>query len=304
MKKLIYVTGIFLVMSLLVLGISSCSGGGELEAENARLAEENALLKEIAGPLPASLDQYFPPAAPAPVWLLEMFALAGPFEGIGIDLAQGDIEGAMANYNAFKAQYTKMSEMGPEWKDKFPSEPVDALGEALASGDPGKVGPAMGAVGGVCGACHSLNQVKAFQKYHWGDFDAIEIKDPVSGENLGWRDYMFALAGSFGGITNDLAQGQNDNAVANFEAFDARFDALGSSCFSCHSSERTYFVDATVQGMIDQLGEAVSAPNPDMAAIGGLAGGIGNESCFKCHLVHIPAQNTKHKWETFEDLFK
>ncbi len=33
------------------------------------------------------------------------------------------------------------------------------------------------------------------------------IKDPISGENLVWWDYMFALAGSFGGITNDLAQG-------------------------------------------------------------------------------------------------
>jgi len=303
MKKATYLIGLFLGISLLTIGISSCAGG-DLEAENARLAEENALLKEIAGPLPASLDQYFPPAAPAPIWLIEMFGLSGPFEGIGNDLGQGDIDGAMANFEAFKAQYTKMSTMVPEWTDKFPMEPVDALGEALESGDPSKVGPAMGGVGAVCGSCHIINQVKAFQKYHWGDFEVIEIRDPISGENLAWRDFMFAMAGAFGGITNDLAQGQTDNAIANFEAFEARFNALGGACFNCHPTERTYFVDASVKGMIAQLGEAVKAPNPDMEAIGGLAGGIGNESCMKCHLVHIPAQNTKAKWERYEDLFK
>lgn len=310
MKKVTVLTGLVLGISLLAIGISSCGSGDleaqvtDLEGQVAALEADNELLKEIAGPLPASLDQYFPPAAPAPIYLIEMFALAGPFEGIGVDLGQGDIDGAMANYNAFKEQYTKMSEMVPEWKGKFPSEPVDALGEALTSGDPSKIGPAMGAVGGVCGACHELNMVKAYQKYHWQDFDNIEIRDPISGENLGWQEYMFALAGAFGGITNDLAQGQVDNAIANFEVFDARFDALGGSCFNCHTSERTYFVDASVQGMIDQVGQALLAPTPDPGAIGGIIGGIGNESCMKCHLVHIPSQNTKGKWEHYEDLFK
>ena len=137
-----------------------------LQGEKASLEGQKQILIDIAGPLPASLDQFFPPAAPAPVYLFEMFALAGPFEGIMVDLQEGDIPGVQANFEAFKAQYEKMSGMVPEWTDHFPMEPVEALGQALANGDPAQVGPAMGGVGGVCGSCHMLDMVKAQQKYH------------------------------------------------------------------------------------------------------------------------------------------
>jgi cytochrome c556 len=277
----------------------------DLEAAKATLEQQNQTLKDIAGPLPESLDNYFPPKAPAPVWLLEMFALSGAAEGIFIDLQQQDIEGAMANFEAFKAQYSKMAEMVPEWKDRFPMEPVEALGKALASGDPAQVGPAFGQVGAVCGSCHLVNQTKAMQKYHWPDFEAIELTDPVTNEKVSWTDYMFGMALAYTGMDNDLRQGQLDNARQNFEAFSAMFKALPTEgCTKCHDTPRTYFVDESVQAMVDQLGQALAADAPDAQAIGQLSGGIGNESCFKCHLVHLPAAHTKARWEAFADLFK
>jgi hypothetical protein len=276
-----------------------------LEAENTALQAQNAFLKELAGPLPTSLDNYFPPNAPAPIWLIEMFALSGPFEGIMVDLQQGDLDGVQANYDAFAVQYAKMSEMVPEWKDKFPSEPVAALGEALKSGDPAQVGPAMGQVGQVCGECHLVNQSKAFFKYHWPAFDEVRLPDPVSGDEVGWVDYMFGMAGAFTGIGNDLGQGQLENARSNFDAFSARIKALHEEgCVQCHATPRTYFVDESVFALVDQLGEALQAAQPDPEAIGALTGAIGNESCMKCHFVHIPAAAAQTQAEIFADLFE
>ena len=282
-----------------------------LEELKSGLEEENRVLKEIAGPLPASLDKFFPPIAPVPVFLFEMFALAGPFEGIMIDLQQGDIAGVQTNYEAFKAQYEKLAGFVPEWKDRFPNDPVDNLGEALKSSDPQKIGQAMGQVGQTCGSCHLLFQAKAFQQYHWGDFHAIKITDPLSKESLEFDDFMIRLAGSFGGIGNDLAQGQLDNARNNFSAFSTQFETFSSkACVECHKDPagneipRKYFVDENITQLIAQLGQALEAETPDAAAIQQLSGAIGNESCMKCHLVHVPAAKTKEIWKEFSTLFE
>ena len=207
--------GVVFVLLLLAAVLAGCTDQQQitqLQADKAALQEQNKQLKELVGPLPASLDNYFPPKAQAPIWLIEMFALASPLESIEVDLQQGDIAGAKANYTAFKTQYAKMAEMVPEWKARFPMAPVEALGKALESGDPKQVGPAMGQVGQVCGSCHLANQTKAFVKYHWPDFEALKLTDPVSKESVAWVDYMRAMAGAFTGISNDLQQGQVDNA--------------------------------------------------------------------------------------------
>ena len=276
-----------------------------LQQERGKLQAQNNTLKVLAGPLPASLDNFFPPKAPAPIYLFEMFALSGAFSGIGVDLQERDVPGVQKNYEAFKAQYAKMSGMVPEWKELFPTAPVEALGVALSSGDPAKIGPAMGQIGQVCGTCHLLNQTKAHQKYHWPDFGIIKLTDPVSKQSLSWVDYMFAMAGAYDGIGNDLGQGQLENARKQFDAFSARFKALPTiACVNCHTTPRTYFVDASMMTMVDNLGKEISSATPDPKKVGDLIGVVGNESCMKCHLVHLPAQSTKDRWNAVGDLFK
>jgi hypothetical protein len=282
-----------------------------LEMEKQALEEQISVLKQIAGPLPASLDQHFPPKAPGPVFLFEKFALSGAFEGIIVDLQQNDTSGIQSNYEFFKSQYQKMSEMVPEWKERFTMEPVESLGEALTGGDPAKVGPALEEVGKVCGSCHLLFQTKAHQKYHWKDFEEIELTDPLSNETIDLHDFMERMTLAFNGIGNDLRQGQLENARKDFQAFNSRFKALAKNgCKECHQDPagkeipRKYYVDASVQGMIDQLGQVLSESSPDAQAIEQLSGGIGNESCMKCHLVHFPAAHTKERWEKLADVFE
>jgi hypothetical protein len=318
MKKPYLVAGLaFGAGVAVILGLAACNSGPsqadldklkadnqQLTAANQKLTADNLQLKILGGPPPASLDQYFPPKAPAPVYLIEMFTLAGPMESIGADLQKQDIAGAKTHFQAFKAQYDKVAKMVPEWTSRFPEAPITALGAAIDSGDPAKIGPAMGGIGQVCGDCHLVYQVKVQQKYHWIDFDNIKVNDPVSKTALSFGDYMVAMTGSFGGSLGGSTQA--------FQAFTAQYNALAAdSCKQCHTDPvtgkeipRKYFVDADSMALIDQLGKAVSANPPDAAAIGNLSGAIGNEICLKCHLVHLQAQNAKDIWAKFGDLYK
>jgi len=270
-------------------------------------------LKEIAGPPPASLDNLFPPKAAAPIYLLEMLNLSGPFAGIGVDLQEKDIPGVKANYQAFKAQYDKVAGMVPEWKSLIPKEPIDALGQAIDSGDPAKVGPAMEKAAEVCSSCHLVNMVKVQQKYHWPNFDDVKLTDPVTSQSLAFVDYMKVMEGAYSGIATDLQEGQLDNARKNFEAFNARFKALalstgGCATKGCHDAQpfkpRAYFVDDSIQATVDQLGKELASPTPDAQTVQQLSGAIGMESCLKCHWVHLPAQMSKDTWETYKDILK
>ena len=56
--------------------------------------------------------------------------------------------------------------------------------------------------------------------------------------------------------------------------------------------------------VLDQMGKALAATPPDAAAVGNLSGAIGNGICFNCHLIHLPAQQAKDRWEKYSDLFK
>ncbi|MBI2854321.1 MAG: hypothetical protein HYX87_05295 [Chloroflexi bacterium] len=296
-KKLLFL-GIAIIGLMAILAVAGFNDG-----KRTSLGQQNRLLRELAGPPPASLDQFFPPQAPAPVWLIEMFNLEGPFSGIAVNLGENDMQGAKANFEAFKAQWIKMSKMVPEWTKLFPMAPVNALGAAINSGDPSKIGPAMGRVGQACDTCHLINQTKSHQKYHWKNFDDVQVTDPVTNQQLEWVKYMTTMAGSFSGMGVDLQQGKFDNARKNFQDFSARFKQLPEGCKSCHDTPRTYFVDPGIQAIVDQLGEALQG-TPDMQKVGQLTGAIGNESCMKCHLVHFPAQNRKDQWERFEGLFR
>ena len=167
--------------------------------------------------------------------------------------------------------------------------PLNDLGVALKTGDPGKVMAAFEPVGKVCSDCHLANQSRVYYKYHWGDFHGIKIMDPLTQQEVSFAQLMLFLETSFTGIAVNLEQGQKENALKQFQGFQARFQAMEETCMNCHDTERHYYVDQSVKAMIDKLGQALDASPVDPKQIRMLTQGIGMESCFKCHLVHVPA---------------
>lgn len=245
-------------------------------------------------PLPASLEALYPPNAANPVFLLSMFEMNKPLTGIVVDLFEGDLDHAKANFEKFRTQYLATSKLVPEWqKEYYPLKPVEELGTSLQTNDRDKVMAAIGKVGMVCHNCHSATMVKVQQKYHWPDFKIITVPDPLTNQGVDYPTLMQYLNANFTGIGVDLEQGQVENAQKQFQGFEARFQALMESCGSCHDTERKYYVDESVQSLIDKLGQALEVSSVDPKVVGELSQGIGMESCTKCHLVHLPAAYAK-----------
>jgi hypothetical protein len=239
-------------------------------------------------PLPESLNRLYPPAADRPVYLLKMLNLDTSFSGIVVDLMEDDRDGARGSFEDFRRRYREVAAMVPEWRGEYPEKPVEELGAALAAGDRKRAMDAFAAVGGICHRCHVAAMVPVQQKYHWGNFGAITVKDPLSGESTGYAQFKKVLAANLAGITVNLRQGQTASARTQYEGFRARFEALGKSCQGCHEKESRYFVDREMQDAVTELGKMFDGRTvaADAAA---LAQKIGRESCSKCHLVHVPA---------------
>lgn len=275
------------ILTILIIGLEDTSSQ----------SQKMQGVKSIASPPPSSLDTLYPPKAEDPIFLLSMLGLDTSFLAIVADLFENDLHHAKANFKKFKAQYVEVSKLVPEWEKNFPMGPVEDLRAALETGDRGKVMVAHEKVGKVCHDCHIANMPQVQQKYHWGDFYAIRVNDPLTNEEVDFPQLKKYLATNFVGISVDMAQGQRENCQKQFQAFNARFQALKETCENCHDTERKYYIDESVQALVDKLGRALRGSSVDPKVVGTLTQEIGMESCHKCHLVHVPAAAAKLQWE-------
>jgi cytochrome c553 len=239
--------------------------------------------------LPGTLDAFYPPVADGPVYLFRMLGLETSFSGIIVDLMEDDLDGARGSFQDFQAQYRAIAAMVPEWEGEYPEREVRNLGKALAAGNKERATESFAAVGGICHRCHLSAMVPAQQRYHWGDFGSITVKDPLSGASTGYPQFKKYLAANLAGITVDLKQGQTANARKQFDGFRARFEALSGSCLGCHEKESRYYVNREMRDTVEELGQALGSRTIPPDAVMALVQKIGRESCSKCHLVHLPA---------------
>lgn len=268
----------------------------DLEAQKTERSEQaSKSLREIATSPPGSLDALFPPVAEEPIYLFRMIGLATPFEGIIVDLLENDLENARVNFEKFNTQYEEVSKLVSQWEKYFPKSPVEELGTALETGDQGKVMTAYEKVRKICHNCHIANMVGVQQRYHWGDFQAIQVTDTLTNEEVDFPRLMQSLSQNLSGISVNLEQGQKENALKEFQSFNAGFQLLKKTCSHCHEAKSKYYVDDAMQGLIDWFEQALrgSSYNPKVAR--SLSRRIQLESCFSCHMVHIPAAYSKHR---------
>ena len=92
-----------------------------------------------------------------------------------------------------------------------------------------------------------------------------------------------------------LKEGSTERAQEQLQGFRKSFALLEETCEECHETERTYFVDESVHKLIDRLEGVLSDPSASPEAAGSLLHAIGEETCFRCHLVHVPAAFTQRK---------
>jgi cytochrome c556 len=248
-----------------------------------------------AATLPSSLDNYYPPIAPGPIYLASMLDMAAPLSGLTADLIEEDSNNVGSNFESFKERYIKVMKLVPEWESYFPMEPVDKLAAAMKSRDPGLIMPAVDNLGESCNECHYKYMVPTHFKYHWGDFGTLTVIDPVSHTDYPYVAFKHMMETDMNAIGIDMAQGQRENAIERLTGFEQRFEALKETCYGCHDSERSYYVDGKITGMIADLRSKITEEYVDPGEVGEILQGIGEESCLKCHLVHAPAAHAKYQ---------
>jgi hypothetical protein len=86
----------------------------------------------------------------------------------------------------------------------------------------------------------------------------------------------------------NIKNNNQKGAQESFGLFKTMFDNLNTTCSSCHMSSPKYYVSSDIQAMIDTMGEKINSGNLTEAE--GLRMGIGMESCYKCHVLHMPSQ--------------
>jgi len=257
---------------------------------------ESEIASEASAMLPYALDSLYPPVAKSPVYLEEMVSLSNSFAAIMIDFQANDNANAMKHFEEFKAKYEKCSELVPEWKNKYSTEHVNALGEALKSGTPEAVMRSYELVGANCHSCHLQYMSDVQYKYHWPDFADFIITDPILKKDLSYARFMMFIVTSMIGIEVDLQEGQIENARNHLSRFASRFETLTESCELCHADQRHHFVDNSMQEVLLSLQEAFEAEPIDIQLLRTSLQTLGTESCYKCHLVHIPPTYAKARW--------
>lgn len=249
-------------------------------------------------PLPASLAKHYPPVANHEVFYEFMHDMERTLGAAEVNLREGDMDNALEAYKAFQTKYTNIATLVPEWKHYLDIEVFDVISTALSSGDQGAVMAGFQRLGASCDRCHHDNMARVSLLYRWQRMGEMVVDDPVTGNELPFKLFKHELGYNFNGIGVDLMEGQISAAQNHFTEFKQRFDALADTCAECHETERRYYVDPEIQGTVADLGKQLQSEQPDINRIMGDIQSIGDGSCNKCHLVHVPGSYAPYFLET------
>ncbi len=242
--------------------------------------------------LPPSLDQYY--KIQPPEYLVRMFGLGESFQAIVVHTLQGDKTNASESFKVFSKNYRDSAALVPEWRKYYDQKTVDRLGASVDSGDINAVFEAVGEVGAACVKCHTENMPPVWNRYNWKDFDTLKMESPEGQIPWSAAKMKYLLAG-FDGIGVNINNHNQSGAKQSFGLFRMMFDNMNSTCASCHSSAPRYYVSGDVRAMIDSMGEKIDSGNMGEAL--DIQRGIGMESCYRCHVLHMPAQFAKAEKE-------
>jgi len=246
----------------------------------------------ILTPLPSVLDQYYPSGGP-PILLLKMLDMVDSFTDMSINLQENDMVNATNSFNKFSSEYDNVSKMVPEWSGYFNKNIVKDIGNDIDTGNVSKAFEDMGRLGVTCDNCHRDVKPQVWAKYYWKNFDNVSVttinpNEPVAS----WHDAMAKyLAPSFEGMIINLKEGKRDAANQSFENFRTMLLNFKKACSDCHTTEPKYFVSDDIMAIVNRTGEQVKSGN--ITAVQQNVQIIGMEGCYKCHVLHQPAQMMK-----------
>ncbi len=246
----------------------------------------------ILTPLPKSLDQYYPSGGP-PIFLLKMLDMADSLDDTTVNLQENDLVNATNSFQEFSNKYDNVSKMIPEWSVYFDKSLVAKISSEIDTGDVPNAFADIGKLGETCDKCHKVNTPEVWAKYYWKDFDSINVTTVNPNEPVApWSEAMAKyLTPGFEGMITNLKERKGDAANQSFENFRSMLLNFKKACSKCHNTERKYFVSDDIMAVVNQTGDYVKSGN--VTGVEQNVQIIGMESCYKCHVLHQPAQMMK-----------
>lgn len=246
--------------------------------------------------LPSSLDGQYQGSVPETMsspYLFEMLKMTGFFEGIAINVQEGDIVNARNSFDQFSGEYDNMSTLVPEWRSYFNHNLVDKLGKDLYAENVAVdvVMQDIGNVGVSCDRCHGNVWPQVWAKYYWRDFDTINVSTPMG--NMTWPNAMQIKAAGFDGVVVNLEEGKRTEAYNSWQLYKTMILNFKDACKNCHTTPRYYFVSDDVLAKVDQMGADI-AGNVAVDTIVLEQQQLG-DNCHRCHVIHQPTQRMKDK---------
>lgn len=291
MKHLVLIAALVLMVASLGCVSEDKQQPGPTPVQTTSVQKE--IVQRTYGP-PQSLDKYY---EKDPVYLFKMFELGGALMGVISNFQQNDTNNTKTSFDTFSKLYEENSNLVPEWKSYFNIDTVNKFGEALDSGDPGKVFPALDEIGKTCGSCHRTEKPAVWAKYHWKDFREVTMStsNPQEPELPFAVAKMKYLTPAFDGTMTNLKEKQKKEASDSWNQFNSIFSNMEKACLQCHSEPPRYFVSQDIKSLISKAGQQITSG--DLEGADKTMQQIGMESCYKCHVVHEPAQRLKESLE-------
>ena len=213
--------------------------------------------------------------------------MAGAFDGMVANMQEGDMANANVSYNVFANEYKNVSKKVPSWKGYFDTSAVKKLGKDInMSANESTLSKDISKVVATCEKCMEERRAQVWAKYYWRDFDTVNISETP------WPEAMIMLAVDFGGIGANAGEGNQTSTNNSFNKFRASYAQVKVACYNCHDTPRMYYVSDDVFAKIDQMGTNITENN--MTNVQAIQQELGIQ-CYRCHVLHMPAQDMKSK---------
>ncbi len=275
---------------------------------------------------PKSLDNYYPPAArKGKNYKAYMDTLGRRFYDLMVDIKSLDMEVLEESYLRFKDYYSFVSELVPEWKDRYALNEVEELGKVLGfvkdSADTSKektkdtilpigakreldprVQKLLEKIEYSCKSCHVQEIPKVYFRYYWTTRDmkmnmaTFRVRDPLTGKDVPYRVFKENLSNDYYTILRSIDKGSKTELRRSVQNFVKRFNYNQGLCSKCHDQDPYLFTTPTIATLIRDLDNEANKLIPNKETLRRTLSELYRSNCTGCHRVHYPASYVQRIW--------
>lgn len=234
---------------------------------------------------PPSLAQWYKPVNPRQVWLHNMFNLRREMQASTEYIEAGDLVRGEKWIKRLIADYGKIADMVPEWKDELLPTEADRLLSALNEGDIDQLSRSIRKIENSCKSCHREFRAVTAMLYRTPDFSKIRVGSEGA-EGRSFAEAMNTLSLWVNRIKIASEDGLKSQALEALAELESGLSRLGDTCVECHRDEtpKERILGALTLEALRSVGAGLEQGDEKQTARS--LGSAAVYACARCHAVH------------------